>query len=63
MENLGKKIGTTASIANRIQEIEERISGIENMIEEIDMSVKEKFKSKKIPDIKHPGNLAYHKKT
>ena len=37
MENLVKRTATT----NRIQEVEERISGWENTIEEIDMSVKE----------------------
>ena len=42
MENLGKWSGTTdASINNRIQEMEERISGAEDTIEEIDLSVKE----------------------
>jgi hypothetical protein len=35
MENLGKRTGTTyISITNRIQEKEERISGLEDMIEE-----------------------------
>ena len=48
MENLGKQIGTTApSITNRMQEMEERISGIENTIEEIDLLVKENIKSNK----------------
>ena len=32
---------TDSSITNRIQELEERISGIEDMIEEINTSVKE----------------------
>ena len=33
----GKKTGITGtSITNRIQEMKERISGVENMIEEID---------------------------
>jgi chaperonin cofactor prefoldin len=37
MENLGKKSGITdVSITNRIQEIEERISGIEDTMKEID---------------------------
>ena len=37
MENLGKQTGITdASITNRIQEIEERISGVEDTIEEIE---------------------------
>ena len=47
MENLGKTTETSdASITNRIQEMEERISSIEDTIEEIDMSIKENVKSK-----------------
>jgi uncharacterized coiled-coil protein SlyX len=47
MENLGKRIGTTdTSITNRIQEMEERISGIEDTIEEIDTLVKKKKNAK-----------------
>ena len=42
IENLGKKTGAiNASITNRIQEIEERISGAEHTIENIDTTVKE----------------------
>ena len=42
MENLGKRSGiTNASITNRIQEIEERTSGVEDTVEEIDITVKE----------------------
>ena len=41
MENLGKRTGTTdASITNRIQEMGERISDVEDTIEETDTSVK-----------------------
>jgi hypothetical protein len=41
MEFLRKNTGITdTSITNRIQETEERISGIENMIEEFDTYVK-----------------------
>ena len=37
MENLGKQMGTTeANIANRMQEMEERISGVEDTIEQTD---------------------------
>ena len=37
MENLGKRPETTnTSISNRIQEMEERISGVENTLEEIE---------------------------
>jgi restriction endonuclease len=47
MENLGKRTGTIdASITNRTQDMQERISGIEDMIAEIDPSVKENVKPK-----------------
>ena len=46
IENLGKKSGVIdASITNRIKEIEERISGAEDTIENIDSTVKENAKS------------------
>ena len=46
MDNLGKRSGaTTARITNRI---EERISGIEDTIENIDISVKENTKCKNL---------------
>ena len=49
IEILGKRSGTIdASITNRIQEIEERISGAEDTIESIDTTVKENAKCKKI---------------
>jgi hypothetical protein len=42
LENLGKRSGVTgASITNRIQEIEERISGAEDTIENIETTVRE----------------------
>ena len=42
MENMRKQSGTSkASINSRIQEMEERISSIEDTMEEIDSSVKE----------------------
>jgi hypothetical protein len=45
MKNLGKRSGTTgASITNRKQEMEERISGIENTTEDIEISVDENIK-------------------
>jgi uncharacterized coiled-coil protein SlyX len=48
LENLGKRSGVIyVSITNRIQEIEERISGAEDTIEKIDTTVKENAKSKK----------------
>jgi hypothetical protein len=41
MENLGKRTGTTdASITIKIQEMEERLLGIEDTIEEVDTSKK-----------------------
>jgi uncharacterized coiled-coil protein SlyX len=49
LENLGKRSGVRdASITNRIQEIEERISGAEDTIENIDTTVKESAKCKKL---------------
>jgi uncharacterized coiled-coil protein SlyX len=48
LENLGKRSGIIdARITNRIQEIEERISGAEDTIENIDTTIKENTKSKK----------------
>jgi predicted nucleic acid-binding Zn-ribbon protein len=49
IENIGKKSGAIdASITTRIQEIEERISGAEDIIENIDTTIKENVKCKKI---------------
>ena len=49
METLGKKSGTIdVSISNRIQEMEERISGAEDSIENIGTTIKENAKCKKI---------------
>jgi cell division protein FtsL len=46
---LEKKSGTIdASISNRIKEIEERISGAEDSIENMDTKIKENGKCKKI---------------
>jgi archaellum component FlaC len=48
MENLGKVSGAKdASITNGIQDMQERIPGIEHTIEDIDTSVKENTKCKK----------------
>jgi chromosome segregation ATPase len=44
IENLGKKSGTN----NRIQEMEERISGVEDSIKNMDTTIKENEKCKKI---------------
>ena len=55
-ENLGKRSGTIdASVTNRIQKIEERKSGAEETIENIDTTIKENAKCKKVPNPKHPG--------
>ena len=49
IEDLEKKSGNIdASITNRIQEKEERISGEEDTIENIDTTIKENVKCKKI---------------
>jgi methyl-accepting chemotaxis protein len=49
MENLGKRSGITdVSITSRIQEIEERISSVEDMVEKVDTTVKENSKHKKL---------------
>jgi hypothetical protein len=49
IENLGKKFGTIdASISNRMQEMEERISGAEDSRENISTTIKENTKCKKI---------------
>ena len=46
---MGKRSGVIdASITNKIQEIEERISGTEDTIENIDTTVKENAKRKKL---------------
>jgi hypothetical protein len=48
-ETLGKKSGTIdVSFSNRIQEMEKRISGAENSIENNDTIIKENSKCKKI---------------
>ena len=49
IETLGKKSGTIdASISNRIQEMEENISGAEDSIENICTTIKDNTKRKKI---------------
>ena len=48
IETLGKKYGTIdMSISNRIQEMEERISGAEDSIGNMDTTIKENAKCKK----------------
>jgi hypothetical protein len=49
IETLGKKSGTIdASIRNRIQEVDERISSTEDSIENMGTTIKENTKCKKI---------------
>jgi len=49
IENLGKRSGVIdAGITNRIQEIGKRISGAEDIIENIDTAIKDNIKRKKV---------------
>ena len=64
IETLGKKSGTIdASISNRIQEMEEKISGAEDSIENMGTTIKENAKCKKDPNSKYPGNPGNNEKT
>ena len=65
VETLGKKSGTIdASISNRIQEMEERISGAEDSIgREHGHSYQRKCKMQYDPSSKHPGNPGHNEKT
>ena len=61
LENLGKRSGVIdASIINRIQEIEDRISGAEDTTENIDSQ--RKCKKQKAPNTKHLGNSGHNEK-
>ena len=51
------------AITNRIQEIEDRFSGIEGTIEVLDTPVKENSKGKKHHNTKHPVNSGHNEKT
>ena len=63
-ENLEKRSrAKDTSTTNRIQEIEEKISGAEDTIENIDTIVKSKCKMQNDPNPKHPGNPGYNDKT
>ena len=49
MENIGKRSEITdVSITNKIQELEERISGVDDTLEDTDTAVKETSKHKKL---------------
>ena len=62
-ENLGKRSGDKdASIINRIQETEERITGAEDTIENIDTTIRQ-CEMQKGTNPKHPGNPGHNKKT
>jgi predicted nucleic acid-binding Zn-ribbon protein len=66
IETLRKTSGTIdASISNKIQEIEERISGTEDSIENMGTKIKEnaKCKMQKDPKSKYPGNPGHNEKT
>ena len=63
-DNLRKRSRITeVSITNRKQEIEERISGVEDTVEDIGTTVKENSKHKKTPNPKHPENSGHNEKT
>jgi hypothetical protein len=62
MKNLGKKTGVTdASITNKIQEIEERISAVEDTRHK--HNSQEKYKKQKAPMAKHSSNPGHNEKT
>jgi hypothetical protein len=69
MKNLGTPSeNTEASFTSQRQEMEEKISGIEDIIEEMDTPVKENVKSNPYskrtqPLQKHPRNMEHHVKT
>jgi hypothetical protein len=61
IEIIGKKSGTIDErISNRIEEMEERISGAEDSIENMETTIKENAKSS---NPKHPGNPGHNEKT
>jgi chromosome segregation ATPase len=64
IETLGKKSGKIdVSISNRIKEMEERISGAEDPMENIGTTIKKNAKMQKDLNSKHPGNPAHNEKT
>ena len=64
IEILGKKSGTIdVRISNRIQEMEAKISGAEDTIENIDTTLKGNAKCKKLLTPKNPGNPGHNEKT
>jgi hypothetical protein len=64
LENLGKRSGVIdASITNRIQDIEERISGAEDTIRKHWHNSERKWKKQKAPNPNHPRNPGHNEKT
>lgn len=63
MVNLGKRteIADTTN-AKRIQQMEEKFSGIVDTVEEINISVHESVKPKKSAGTIHPGNMRCYEK-
>jgi hypothetical protein len=62
IETLGKELGTIdASISNRIQEMEERISGAEFHRKHLHNNQR-KCKMQKDPNSKYPGNPGHNEK-
>lgn len=57
-----KKKPTEVSLTNKLQDVEERISGAEDKVDEMNNSVKEIVKFKKSTGVKHPGNLGCQKR-
>ena len=47
----------------QVQETEERISGIEDAIEDMSTTVKENKTVRKVSNPKHPGNSGHNEKT
>ena len=64
IEHLGKRSWVIdASITNKIQELEKRISGAEKDNRKHWHNSQRKCKMQKVPNPKHPGNLGHNEKT
>jgi cell fate (sporulation/competence/biofilm development) regulator YmcA (YheA/YmcA/DUF963 family) len=64
IETLGKKSGTIdTSISSRIQEMEQRISGAEDSIENHRHNNQRTYKIQKDPKSKHSANPGHNEKT
>lgn len=58
-----KNLGSSRNLTSRIQENKERLSDLEDTIEEMDTFVKENVKSKTyLAGKKNPGNLGHNEK-